>query len=252
MKTHKNGFTLAEILIAIGLVGIISAIVFSTLIHNKPNKNKAMYKKAYYVIERNVAEMIMDDDTFPTEIDDGSKGLAYYDPSADVDGDYDGDSLVRNLKNTGIKFCKTFKGQLNLIRSSNCDEVASSMTMGSGTSSVTLPNDPTFVTSDDIAWYITPNIICDPTDTVTNPPESPCTMPDAEIPDCPNSMTDKLPYICVFFDVNGNERPNEFTGLKGQPEVRDADRGFVYVYWNGKIEIPVGQASKYIKSVTVF
>jgi hypothetical protein len=26
----------------------------------------------------------------------------------------------------------------------------------------------------------------------------------------------------------------------------------VYVYWNGKVEVPVGQASIYLKSVTVF
>ena len=48
MKKFRNGFTLAEVLIVVGLVGVISAIVMATTIHNKPNKNKAMYRKAYY------------------------------------------------------------------------------------------------------------------------------------------------------------------------------------------------------------
>ncbi len=248
MKMYKNGFTLAEILIVIGLVGVISAIVMSTLVHNKPNENKAMFKKAYYIVERNVGAMIMDDDNFPMEVDNGSKGLAYFDPSADVDS---GDLSVRNQKNSGKYLCRTFASQLNTSSAIDCESVAASSTITNNVVTVTL-NEPSFRTSDGISWYITPNIICDPDDKVANPSGSPCVRPDTDIPDCPDTVDAKQPYICVFFDVNGGGEPNRFVALKNGDEVRDADRGYVYVYWNGKVEVPVGQASKYLKSVTVF
>lgn len=249
MKMYKNGFTLSEILIVIGLVGVVSAIVLSTLVHNKPNQNKAMFKKAYYIVERNVGAMIMDDDHFPMEVDDGSKGLAYFDASADVD---DNDPNVRNMKNSGKYFCRTFASQLNTVSTVNCEAAAASATVTGSAVTPSLGEAPSFETSDGVSWYITPNKICDPDDTVANPSSSPCTRPDSDTPECPDNVDAKQPYVCVFFDVNGEGEPNSFIGLKGEPEVRDADRGFVYVYWNGKVEVPVGQASKYIKSVTVF
>ena len=246
---YRNGFTLSEILIVIGLVGVVSALVMSTLVHNKPNQNKAMYKKAYYIVERNVGAMIMDDDNFPMEVDNGSKGLAYFDPSADVDSN---DPSVRNQKNSGKYLCRTFASMLNRIGASECDSATASSTVAGDTVTPHLGDHPSFKTSDGISWYITPNIICDPDDTVANPAGSPCTKPNVETPECPDSVDDKQPYVCVFFDVNDDGDPNRFIGFKGEPEVRDADRGYVYVYWNGKVEVPVGQASKYIKSVTVF
>lgn len=262
MKSSKNGFTLSEILIAIGLVGVISAIVFSTLIHNKPNKNKAMFRKAYYIVERAAADMMMDDDNFPSVDVDGSRGIAYFDTSVDPD-DEDTYEItkyppyVRNMKNTGKNFCEAFASKLNKdsVQDKKCEKERFTFKKNPTGYTMTYYSTPSFTTSDGIAWYMTSNIICDPDDKVANPEGDPCVVPDEDMPDCPRK-SEKAPYTCVYFDVNGpNELPNKFVHYKGQSEseeVRDADKGWFYVFWNGQIKAPPGQAQKYLKSVTVF
>ena len=261
MKKSKNGFTLSEVLIAIGLVGVISAIVFSTLVHNKPNKNKAMFRKAYYIVERAAADMMMDDDNFPTVDVDGSKGIAYFDPSVDPDDQDTYDitkypPYVRNFKNTGKNFCEAFASKLNKasVQEKKCEKQKFTFKKNPNGYASSLTLSPSFTTSDGIAWFMTANIICDPDDKVANPEDDPCEVPDEDMPDCP-TKNEKAPYTCIYFDVNGlNELPNKVVHFTGQsePEHRDADRGWLYVFWNGQIKAPPGQAQKYLKSVTVF
>ena len=103
MKKSKNAFSIAEMLICFTVIGVLAAMLIPSIIHNRPNKNKAMFRKAYYVIERVTAELIMDDDEFPAEFD-GSKGLAYFDTA---------DGATRTQAKTGEYLCKSFAAKIN-------------------------------------------------------------------------------------------------------------------------------------------
>ncbi len=64
MKKIK-AFTLAETLIVLSIIGVVAILVLSTLINSVPDKNKAMFKKAYSVTERTVAELVNDETLYP-------------------------------------------------------------------------------------------------------------------------------------------------------------------------------------------
>ena len=278
----KHGFTLAEVLIAIGIVGVVSALMMNLITHKRPNQNKAMFRKAYYIIEREASAMAMDDDNFPTEIE-GSKRLAYFDASINPDdesvGQYDDkNNIRRTYRNTGRYFCRTFANALNTMGDVECydkenDPEYTAHDFESGK--------PTFVTNDGIYWYITPNIICDPTDQEAiakykdQYDGGACDVgdindisnPDANDPPCPTSIEEVRPFVCVYFDVDGPEVDNHPVNnpdvvdkemvsptVNPDPDHQDvpyAARGYVYVYWNGKVKAPAGQTSRYLKSVTV-
>ena len=274
MKNSRYGFTLAEILVTITIVGFASALVLNVMMHKKPNQNKAMFRKAYYIIEREASAMAMDDDNFPTEIE-GSKRLAYYDASLCKDEDcktpvYDSDNVITRIRaNTGKYFCKTFASALNTVGPVHCYDKSSEGKYSENAHSFE-SKVPSFVTNDGINWFITPNIICDPTSPEEKKKDK-CKLDNINNvkignvdPVCPTKETDVKPFICVYFDVNGIGY-NEATGtgrdffpdkmVSGSEDAKDdveyADRGYVYVYWNGKVKAPVGQTSRYLKSVTV-
>ena len=265
MSDKKNGFNLAEILIAVGLIGVISAIMLPTLIHRRPNENKAMFRKANYIIERISTEMKMDDDTFPSE-EVPDKVFAFYDPSIDPTGpdtNSDGE-LIRKQKNTGKFFCEQFASKINTEGDVDCVSSKTYLVKGAKDNVAFAEGDQSFKSSDGIYWFFSPNIICDP----TSPNETSETCPLEGIngvaantdPVCPDDISVKRPFVCIWFDVNGPEGPNRRIGLQpkaansdmGPDWVRDADRGWIYVYWNGKVKAPRGQTFEYLKSVTVF
>ena len=63
----KKGFTLQELLITLGIIGIVAAITGPAIVGLAPDKSKTMYMKAYNTL-LNVTSEIMDDPSlyFPT------------------------------------------------------------------------------------------------------------------------------------------------------------------------------------------
>lgn len=240
MKKSKKAFTIAEMLICFTVIGVLAAMLIPSIVHNRPNKNKAMFRKAYYIIERVTSELIMDDDDFPSEID-GSKGLAYFDTSEDA---------TRTQAKTGEYLCGTFARKINTNSDINCSaDTAKSSIIGKD--GVAFANgDQSFSTNDGVYWFMSPSIMCDPEDTAHNDKTSPCNMPNAENPPCPEAGK-KAPYICLYMDVNGPESPNTLVSTTNA-DINRADRGWIYVYWNGKVQAPTGQAARYLKSTSVF
>ena len=60
------GFTLTELMIAITVLGILTAAVLPAVLGNNPNQNKIMMKKAYYTTAEVISEMINNESLFPT------------------------------------------------------------------------------------------------------------------------------------------------------------------------------------------
>ena len=63
----KKGFTLAELLIALGVVGILVAILMPVIFSIIPDQNEIMAKKAYYTVQSVVSEMINDGSCYPDQ-----------------------------------------------------------------------------------------------------------------------------------------------------------------------------------------
>lgn len=223
MKKFKKGFTIAEMLVVFAVIAVLAAILIPSIINNKPDKNKAMFRKAYYVTERVVAELISDEDEFPDGLDEGD-AFAYYDPASDS----------RKAANRGKYFCNRFASKINISGDIDCDNDKTYDT----------PDAPSFVTNDGVYWYIKPNAICDP-----NKNEN-CRFPTEANPTCPVTAA-QAPYICIQVDTNGPDGPNLVMST-GDTNVEDADRGWFYVFYNGKVQVPQGQPARSLQDTKVF
>lgn len=135
----KNGFTLAEILITLAIIGVISALVLPSLINSTPNREQIMLKKAYYLASRNINELINDEELYPereSETISGFSNVNINDQTADgreamFHGErYSGDS----------KFCNLFAARMNIRGNINCGET------------VSLDNGGNFQSADGIVW----------------------------------------------------------------------------------------------------
>lgn len=66
IRKRKKGFTLAEILIAMGVLGIIATVLLPVVIQSSPNQSKVMFRKAYSSLQNAVNAMINDDNNYPS------------------------------------------------------------------------------------------------------------------------------------------------------------------------------------------
>ena len=73
---NKKAFTLAELMVCLLLISVLATILLPAIIQNKPNKSKVIFRKAYYIIERVVSELINDDDLYPTNEEENVMGFA--------------------------------------------------------------------------------------------------------------------------------------------------------------------------------
>ena len=65
MKKFNNAFTLSELLIALGVIGILCAILLPVIFNLMPNQNTMMAKRAYYMVQSVVADIINDEACYP-------------------------------------------------------------------------------------------------------------------------------------------------------------------------------------------
>lgn len=65
----KKGFTLTEVLIALSVIAIITAILMPIIFKMRPNQEVLMVKKAYNMTQAIVSEMINDEKCYPFRYD---------------------------------------------------------------------------------------------------------------------------------------------------------------------------------------
>ena len=65
MKRFNKAFTLSELLIALGVIGILCAILLPVIFNLMPNQNTMMAKRAYYIVQSVVADIINDEACYP-------------------------------------------------------------------------------------------------------------------------------------------------------------------------------------------
>ncbi|GEM_PF-1973030 len=119
----KKGFTLAETLITMAIIGIIMALSIPAVIQST-NDTKPLFKKAYNTVEQVVAELLNDVSLYPA-------------------GEFSNNT-----------FCNCFFSKLNTIGynyvGNTCANTFASIQIPTGP---TTPNTPNAVTSNAMEWY---------------------------------------------------------------------------------------------------
>lgn len=107
-----RAFTMAEVLIALTLIGVLVMILFPVLSRSKPDELEALHKKGQYIMEQIVSDLISDEDIYPNTIT--TRGLASI-GEAILDGKKYGDpDKNKNTDKAKSKFCELFASRLNL------------------------------------------------------------------------------------------------------------------------------------------
>lgn len=138
MLKNKKGFTLAEVMVTLAVCGILASLLLPSIANVRPDKSKALFKKAYYIAERMVFELVNDDDFYPGQGE--AIGLDNTIVASYLGQTFEGQS----------KFCGLFARKVNTTDDDaiHCD-ADHSVPTGNGTY-----KEPSFMTTDGIAWYV--------------------------------------------------------------------------------------------------
>lgn len=109
----KKGFSLPEVLIAIGIIGILAIILIPQLSKDNPSRSKVIFRKSYNTLAQIVANMINDDVNYPaTQFDTSTppvpRGFNY---------------TTQTPTGTINKFCLLLSNQLNTVGNITCPAV---------------------------------------------------------------------------------------------------------------------------------
>ena len=102
----KKGFTLAEVLITLTVIGIITAVIIPVAVHSKPDENIMKFKKAHNTLFQVISTLTSSDKYYL----DGNLGVKA-----------DGTILDGTHENDYMYFCKSLT-QILSIKSENCSE----------------------------------------------------------------------------------------------------------------------------------
>ena len=139
MLKSLKAFTLAEVMVTLAVLGVLASLMLPIIGQVRPNKSKALFKKAYFVAERMVYEMVNDEDLYPN-----TGTFVGFDNVSEVtylshDYGHKTDNTKRNSK-----FCEIFARKVNTTSdTTHCD--AAHAAFGAT---------PSFETTDGVAWYM--------------------------------------------------------------------------------------------------
>ncbi len=221
MKKLQKGFTLSEMLVAFCIIGVIAGLMIS-IMGDKVDRNKALFKKAYSITERTVVELVNDETYYPYDFDNfGFKettdvkivGADYFTSTTDYDNP---NTTTRTTCDKLIKFCNLFSNNLNIE--------SKPVFSGSPISSCS------FSTTDGIYWQIQGSI--------------------AKI------NNDPITGFLIEVDTNGiNKEPNKPSSkakvaANSEGNTKNRDVFYIYVRDDGKMQLPDNDeiAKSYLKS----
>lgn len=207
----EKAFTLAEVMITMAILGVLASILLPAVSKMRPNENKTLFKKAYYVAERMVGELVNDDSLYPLG-DGDSEGLdnvaeAWYDGECYGKPDAE-DPPCANGSNGSDKFCKLFAAKVNTI-----DDDIHCVT---GSQVPTGENDPSFITTDGIYWFL--------------------------------PYTDFDDEKSIYVDVNGERKPNCRCTTDNCNGCINPDQFEIIVMPSGKMYVKGIKETEYLKS----
>ena len=129
----KRGFTLAELMIVLTILGVVAAILTPLAFNAAPDENKLKFKKAYYTLQR-TTDAVLNSDSYP-------------------EGD------MSKATNPAKTFCYAFSDMLNTMYD-NC-EGAQAIKVNSGSAFTYNPSNSTS-SLDTLDGYCTASSVNDP------------------------------------------------------------------------------------------
>ncbi len=205
-KSDKKGFTLAEMLIALAVIGVIAAITMPLLHKIIPTKEDTTKKKADYLVQQIVNQLYDDDIMYPKTKEftvgfQNTEKATIFNPATKKLDDYEGNT----------KFCELFASRM-VVASGSGPIVCENQINESGT---TLARGKrSFTAKDGIEWYL--------------------------------PVTDfKKGAAEIMVDVNGPEGKNcvegekykDALGVEHTCSAKDADRFIYFIKTNGTISL---------------
>lgn len=141
-KINHLGFTLAEILIALITVAVLSMLAIPTIKNLLPDSNKAMVRKAYKTLKTAISNMAGDDENYPSYSQDYLYGRTSSDPEYLYERVFNYSDTTASIPSGVEKFCYLLTEQLNTSGSITCPASATVATTKFAT------------TTDGMDWYI--------------------------------------------------------------------------------------------------
>lgn len=202
MRRFK-AFTLAELMIAMAVIGILVAIITPAVVKTRPNKNKMMVKKTFYTVENVVSGLINDERVYPD-----MRSLCYDGETSTDDEDYcawgfDYDATV-NYEGEDVggdtKFIDLFVSKLNVKQADSENYL--------------------YYTNDGVLWNLSGT-------------KGAWTSKKAKIGTFDEQGDDTAGIGKITIDVNGDEGPGAFCTDANE----DCDKYEIQILANGKMRI---------------
>lgn len=212
MKRFNKAFTLTELLIALGVIGILCAILLPVIFNLLPNQNTIMAKRAYYTVQTVVADMINDESCYPDKTSASGTNRRYgFDDGFGYSncllwGGEEHTNTINTEGNANLKFGTLFTDKLDLS--------------GDATTST---SGATFQTKDGMSWKMNQMTF--------------------------SGATSKDAWAVIIVDVNGPDSPNCGQSTNANVDLGDGgtvscngvtkgyDRFAMAVYNDGRITI---------------
>lgn len=137
MKRFNKAFTLTELLVALGVIGILCAILLPVIFNMLPNQNTIMAKRAYYMVQTVVADLINDEGCYPdkTSATGTNKKYGFDDGFGTANcllwGGEENTGTIDTQGNADQKFGTLFVDKIDTLKS-NVTSTGTSFTTGDG------------------------------------------------------------------------------------------------------------------------
>jgi len=122
MKRLNKAFTLTELLVALGVIGILCAILLPIIFNLLPNQNVIMAKRAYYMVQSVVADLINDEACYPDKTS-GTTGNArvgfddgYGYANCNLWGGNEETGTITSEGNSNKKFTKLYTDKIDIAQ----------------------------------------------------------------------------------------------------------------------------------------
>ncbi len=122
MKKKNQGFTLAEIMIVLTVIGILSVILLPVAFNSTPDKNILKFKKGYNTLTSVIRELVSSD--------------KYY-QNGDLGMKSDGTWIVGAVSQASLYFCKTFADVI-VVKHENCEYEGDTGVLGAVNIAITI------------------------------------------------------------------------------------------------------------------